>query len=285
MVKKTRKLDELKSSPSNFLRKFRRKNSVGEFFLYVLIIFALHSVLENNFADAVRSFCTSIAVYADKFAENLQSDIDHIRWTIFGDAGEIIANLKRENLKLQHKIDELTHLERENDELRQMLSLKNDVGSDVHVARVLRSFSNDYVRSFVLDVGAIDGVSLDDVVVNVNGLVGRIVEVDQNWSKVMLITDTNSNVPVKIGNDMVNAIVSGDNTSTLKVSMIYEDNSIDEGDIAETSGYGNVFRDKIPVGKIIKEEDGSYYVAPFVNFNKTTYVSILKKNRFKSRLD
>ncbi|MDR3179764.1 MAG: rod shape-determining protein MreC [Holosporaceae bacterium] len=279
MVKKKQKLNEFKGNPSSFLRKFKRKNSLVEFFLYVLIVGALHSVSGNRLTNQMQNFFMSVVVCVNQITNSLADGITGFHLAISGETNAIIADLKKENLKLQRKIDELTCLERGNDELRSLLSLKEHVGNNVCVARVLRSFSNDYMRSFIVEAGAAEGVSLDDVVVNANGLVGRIVEVDQNWSKVMLITDTNSNVPVKIGEDMVNAIVSGDNTNTLKISMIYEDISINEEDIAETSGYGNIFRDRIPVGKIIKEEDGSYYVVPFVNFNKTTYVSILKKNK------
>ncbi|MDR2724017.1 MAG: rod shape-determining protein MreC [Holosporaceae bacterium] len=277
MVKKTKKLNEFKSSPSNFLRKFKRKNSLVEFFLYMLIIWALHSVFCSKLANMMQIFFTSLVAYVDKITKNLDGGITAVQLAISGETNAIITDLKKENLKLQNKINELIYLGKENDELRCMLSMKEYVQGNICVARVLRSFSNDYVRSFIVEAGLSDGVSLDDVVVNANGLVGRIVEVGQNWSKVMLITDTNSNVPVKIGEGMINAIVSGDNTNTLKISMIYEDISISEEDVVETSGYGNVFRDKIPVGKIMEEEDGSYYVVPFVNFNETTYVSILKK--------
>jgi rod shape-determining protein MreC len=122
-----------------------------------------------------------------------------------------------------------------------------------------------------------DKVSVDDVVLNTDGLVGRIVEAHDDWSKIMLITDVNSNVPVKIGEQRINARASGDNTKTLKLSMIHEDDLPENGDLVETSEYGNVFRDKIRVGKI-ESHGETLRIVPDVNFNFVEYVGVLTKS-------
>ncbi|GHU12214.1 cell shape-determining protein MreC [Alphaproteobacteria bacterium] len=315
MARKARKLDEFKGSPSGFWGKFRKKISAKKLLAYVAFIFLLHSVFFGSFVAIARNLFISSAVFFDKISYCIVDGVRGVVYALSNDTYGIIFGLKKENLKLKNEVEQLANLKIENDELRKMLSMKERIDCDVCIARVLRSFSNDYVRSFILDLGESDGISLDDVVINNDGLIGRIVEVDQNWSKVMLITDTNSNVPVRASVTLapftasrssetyvsdiltdgaastgvnasaactvtlVNAIAAGDNTNTLKIPMVYEDVSLKNGDIVETSGYGNVFHDRIPVGKVVEEENGTFCIVPFADFNAAEYVGVLKKNK------
>ncbi|GHU17601.1 cell shape-determining protein MreC [Alphaproteobacteria bacterium] len=301
-MKKTKKLGEFNVNPSSFLGKFRKRNPIQKLLGFAFLIFVLHSAFLGNSVSIVRNLFTSVVVFFDKISYSIVDGVYDFGYALSHSPRKIISDLKKENLTLKNKVDQLANLKTENDELRKMLSMKERADCSICIARVLRSFSNDYIRSFVLDLGESDGISLEDVVINNDGLIGRIVEVDKNWSKVMLITDTNSNIPVAVCAtpaqmasppivdasvaDTVtlgtpartNAIAAGDNTSTLKVARIYEDVSIKNGDIVETSGYGGVFNDKIAVGKIV-EENGVCRIVPFADFSAIEYVGVLKKSK------
>jgi rod shape-determining protein MreC len=168
----------------------------------------------------------------------------------------------------------LKNLRRENDELKKLLQIKESAISTVTVARIVGVFSNDFTQSFTLNVGERDGVAVNDVVKNSEGLVGRIIETYDDWSRVLLITDINSCVPVKIGEQQVNAIMTGGNSNKLYISTIHEDIPISEGDVIETSGYG--IPEGISVGKIVKN-GGKFMVQSFVNFSALKYAIVLKK--------
>ena len=127
----------------------------------------------------------------------------------------------------------------------------------------------------MLNVGSSSGVETDDVVRNRDGFIGRISEVHETWCCVLAITDTNSKIPVKIGKEQINAILSGDNSRMLSVSMKNEDISLKDGDIAETAYFENPICNQIPVGKVI-ENGGTFFIEPFVDFNSLQYVCILK---------
>ncbi|GHT91308.1 cell shape-determining protein MreC [Alphaproteobacteria bacterium] len=318
-MKKIKKLDEFNVNPSSFLGRFRRRNPLQRLLVYALVTFVLHSTFFREPVAIARNLFTSVVVFFDKVTYCIVDGVYDFGYALSHSPRKIISDLKKENLTFKNKLEQLSNLKTENDELRKMLSMKERVNCNVSIARVLRSFSNDYIRSFVLDLGEADGISLEDVVISNDGLIGRIVEVDKNWSKVMLITDTNSNIPVAVraasvtldpitlaeaastlptvlaypavgseaenGSSVTlatvertNAIAAGDNTNTLKIVRVYEDVSIKNGDIVETSGYGGVFNDKIAVGKIV-EENGVYCVVPFADFCATEYVGVLKKNK------
>ena len=89
------------------------------------------------------------------------------------------------------------------------------------------------------------------------------------------LIDTNSKIPVKIGKEQINAILSGDNSRMLSVSMKNEDTSLKDGDIAETAYFENPICNQIPVGKVI-ESHGTFFIKPFVDFCSLQYVCILK---------
>jgi rod shape-determining protein MreC len=226
--------------------------------------------------DEIKFFTTSAMVTLNRMCESVYSGASNLLYFISHDVDKTIMELHKENLRLSHEIKNLNHLKTENEELRKFLSMKAMPEYSVVVAKIISVFSNDYARSCVLDVGTNEGISVDDMVQNHDGLVGRISEVHDTWCRALLITDTNSNLPVKIGNDQINAIASGDNSNILHISMTHEDLSVKDGDIVVTSGFGNVFCDNVPVGTVV-EKKGEFSIVPFVNFNSLKYASILNK--------
>jgi rod shape-determining protein MreC len=186
----------------------------------------------------------------------------------------VLISLRGENIRLQEEVENLKRLESENEKLRELLALKEKQNFSVVVAEVVSMFSNDFVQSCVVNVGKADGVSLNDAVKNSEGLAGRIIEVNDSWSKVLLVTDVNSSIPVKIGERQINAIATGDNSGMLFVSAVQEDAPITEGDDVKTSGYG--INEDIPVGKIVGNSKKPA-IKPWVDFNSLKYVMVIKK--------
>lgn len=259
-----------------FFRRFKKKKPKFQLFVCFLIIMILHIIGFQRIFDNAKFCVTSAEIYINRTINNACGKLLNFWYFISYDIDKTILKLHKENIKLLTEIENLNHLKFENEELRKLLSMKNVLNQNVIVAKVINVFSNDYARSCLLDVGADDGIAVDDIVRNQDGLVGRISEVSTDWSRVLLITDTNSNIPIKIGNEHINAIAAGDNSNVIRISIKHEDIDIKNNDIAETSGFGNVFCEKIPVGKII-EKNKIFSIIPYVNFNSLNYVSILKK--------
>jgi rod shape-determining protein MreC len=182
--------------------------------------------------------------------------------------------LHNKNVELSEEIENLKNLRQENDELRKLLLLKKSMDTTAIAARVVSIFSNDFTQSFIINVGKTDGVTIDDVVKSSDGLIGKIIEVYDDWSRVLSITDINSCIPVKVGERQVNAIMAGYNSNKLLISAVHEDVPINEGDLVRTSGYG--IHENIFVGKIVKN-DKKFMVQSSVDFSSLRYVIVLKK--------
>lgn len=160
-----------------------------------------------------------------------------------------IDELTIENIKLQQDRYELTNL-RELYDLDTQYDEYNKVG-----ARVIAKDTGNWFHSFVIDKGSEDGLSIDMNVMAGSGLVGRIVSVGPNWSKVMSIIADNSNTSGMVLSTSDNLIVSGD-------LELYEDGVISfeklvdnadrvvEGDKIVTSNVNNKYLPGILIGYI-----------------------------------
>ena len=199
---------------------------------------------------------------------------ENIKCNFSQDVGKKLFELQCENVMLKLKANRIESVISENNKLKSMLQIKNRSNDDIIFAKVVTVFDN-FAKSALINVGKSQKVEADDFAYNETGIIGRIVEVSENWSKILLIIDANSNIPAKISG--ANIILSGDNSELLKINFL--DETIKENAIAETSSYGNVFKEGIAIGKVVKNND-EFFVKPFVNFNDLKYVCIGKCNKF-----
>jgi rod shape-determining protein MreC len=192
---------------------------------------------------------------------------------------QINANLLVENFRLRE-------VERENQQLREMLNFaETRPGLELRgaqiVARVIGQESNNFLDYIMLDLGARHGVDVGMPVVTPQGLVGRISEVTDTTSKVLLITDPSSAVNAILQNSRVNGVVRGDPSGTLVMDYIPQGVLFSVGEIVLTSGLGGNFPKGIPIGQVvdIKQRDIDVFqraiVQPTVDFSSLELVMVV----------
>ncbi|MEZ5919090.1 MAG: rod shape-determining protein MreC [Alphaproteobacteria bacterium] len=108
-----------------------------------------------------------------------------------------------------------------------------------------------------------------------DGLIGRIIEAGQKTSRILLLTDMNSRVPVLVENTSQHAILAGDNGPYAKLLLVSTDSEITEGSRIVTSGHGGLFPKGLPVGMAVKTADERIVVQPYADFNRIVYVRII----------
>jgi len=138
-----------------------------------------------------------------------------------------------------------------------------------------------------INVGAGDGVELDDPVVAGEGLIGRVAEVTSGNAQVQLITDPRSSVSVKLLPDGPQGIVEPEvgNPDDLRLDFISADDDIAEGQILVTAGWSNgeissVYPYGIPIGEVTQttlgdEDFQRITVSPFADMRSLQYVQVL----------
>ena len=262
----------------SLFRKLNKKQVVADILIIFVLLFALHLNFSEKIIADIRSWIISTDVWIYNTAGKVREVTSNFKYFLSENIDQVIYDLRNENARLVGENQKLENLKIENEELRKLLGLPKNENYISVVGKVVTIFSNDYMRSCVINVGSEKGIRNNDMVRNYDGLIGRIIETDENWSRVLLIIDPNSNIPAKIGDEKVNAIISGNNSKKLYISMIHEDTSVHDNDFVETSSYGENFCEKIPIGTLIKK-DNETFIVPFVDFNNLNYVEIIGKRK------
>lgn len=165
-------------------------------------------------------------------------------------AGRQNAELREEVELARVKLAEAEAIKQENAELRDMLGVQDVMTEQpVAVGRLIGSSSSSVRRFAFLNVGRRDGVTTGMPVRAPKGLVGRVVETGYASSRILLLTDQNSVVPVRRATDDLIAFAEGNADGTLRIRPINVGmNTIKEGDVFVTSGAGGLFQPGIAVG-------------------------------------
>jgi rod shape-determining protein MreC len=137
---------------------------------------------------------------------------------------------------------------------------------------VIGDSGSAYVRTKLLDAGARDGVAKGQAAITNDGLVGRVVEVGERSSRLLLVTDLNSRIPVVVEATRQRAILAGDNTETAYLALLAQNARIEIGARIVTSGHGGLLPPGLPIGKVSAVGDGENRVQPLVDFSLLEYV-------------
>jgi rod shape-determining protein MreC len=211
-----------------------------------------------------------------------------VRWTesgISGVRGYFFAisenrRLHAENIELQRWRDAALALKNENDRLRAVLSLKTDPPVPMVTGHAVSDSRGPFSNSRLINVGREMGVQIGNPVMSENGLVGRIVGVTDGASRVLLVTDIASKVPVMINRTNARAILTGDGGPNPKLMYMRGVNPIKAGDLLVTSGDGGVFPRGLPVGVAMKGLDGTWRVQLSSDYAPIDFVRVLKFQDF-----
>lgn len=198
--------------------------------------------------------------------------------TSFTDLQTENARLLAENEKLKEWYQTALLLEAENESLRELLNVKTESAYETITARVLADSGNAFVKSILVSAGRADGVEKNQAVLTGEGVVGRIIDAGEQTSRILLITDINSRVPVLVEDIRQHAILGGTNEGFLRLLHLPPDLEILSGARIVTSGHGGLFPPGLAVGRVEYNEDGARIVKPFVDFNRIVHVRIVDKS-------
>ena len=184
-------------------------------------------------------------------------------------------NLKNELQDMRKWREAAIQLEQKNAKLRALNNLKVNPRLDWVSGEVIADSGSPYSSSALLNVGIEDGIIDGSAVVDGLGLVGRISGVEDQISRIILLSDTKSYVPVIIEPNNQEAIVRGDNSSAPLVDFIRGVEKIQPGFRIYTSGTGGVFPSGILIGKVVLSSDKKIRVKLSANINKLDYLRVL----------
>ena len=173
------------------------------------------------------------------------------------DQVQAYISLRDENAVLRARVDRLLHwqaaalrLEAENTELRELLNVAADPRLHFVSARVIGDQGGAFVRSVLVNAGIHEGVQRGQGAIAGAGLAGRVAQVGERSSRVLLLNDMNSRVPVLVGKGRHRAVMAGDNTDYPGLLYLGPRVQVMAGDRVVTSGHGGVLPPGLPVGVV-----------------------------------
>ena len=166
------------------------------------------------------------------------------------------AAMRRELEQNRIEILEARALKQENERLKRLLKLDEDVPDSIAMARLISSTASSSRRIATLGVGSNSGLEPGQPVRSPEGLVGRILETGPTTARVLLVSDGKNVTPVQRASDSLPAFATGRGDGTVDIQPInIGSNPFKGGDLLITSGSGGLYSPGIPVAVVIRKTE------------------------------
>ncbi|MFL2814031.1 MAG: rod shape-determining protein MreC [Candidatus Puniceispirillales bacterium] len=184
-------------------------------------------------------------------------------------------NLYLENMKLK-KYEILSNMyESENLLLKNQLNLVPQNIPNFITARAISAPGNIFAHSLLINSGRSVGIEKGNAVMFNGMFIGQIVSVGNNSSRVLLISDVNSMIPVVVSNNRIPSILIGENLILPSLKFLPNNVKLNQGSIVQTSGHGGLLPAGLPIGTVVKHSSEKNYVKPLIDLNLIDYLQVL----------
>ena len=261
---------------------FLKKSTQQKFSLLTLVFFSLFIIILSSLDLKVIKFSKAVIneiVYRSSFIVSVPENLIKNTFTLTKDYTTFFKRYKKneielERLKSSYVSNEIT--EYENRELKELI---NDYvsSSDKILAKIIVDHDSPFLKSIIINKGSKDNIKIGTNVYDQSYLVGRVIEVNYKTSRVLLLSDLNSNVPVTIAPQNIQAIVTGNGEDKGQIKYIksgFSDQLVDDS-IIYTSGTGAIFKSGVPIGKLQSFGESAvneYEVEFYSDFSQLKYV-------------
>jgi len=258
---------------------FLTKGSKQKFSLFALIVLSIIFLsvekIETKPLKYFRAFVKDViyrgAMVVSTPSKSINNFSDFIKQHVH--LYDDYRKLKEENNELKNKISKKNFLELENNQLRKLIEEQVSSTSNFTSARVMLDKQSPYLNSFIINVGSNKNIKNGMAAMDGKNFIGRIVDVNFFSSRVLLISDLNSKIPVMIEPSANHAILSGHGDSKPTLEYLPKNHNIQDGDKVYTSGKEGIFSPGIPIGEV-KIEDDITKVLLFSDLSQITFINI-----------
>ena len=258
---------------------FLRKETKQRFSLFLLVIASLvllfFDSLESKPISFVRSFVKDTIYRGSLITSSPIKGAKYVTTKVSGHLKlfQKYSKLQEDYSQLKNEISKSEFLELENTQLRKLVDEQIESNSNLTSSRVMLDKQSPYLNSYVLNSGSNKKIKKGMAVLDGKNFIGRIVDVNFFSSRVLLVTDLNSKIPVVIQPSGHHAILSGHNIKEPTLEYLPEDHKISNKDKVYTSGKEGIFSPGIPIGEAKVNVD-KVSVLLFSDLTQITFVNI-----------
>ncbi len=269
-------------------RVFGNKIVIISLVIVLLLVLVTVTAGENSKLSVVRNIIT---VPLSPLQKGIVAIGDKIKDTVnfFRDSRTAIAEneeLREQVRQMESELDKVYRLQKENENLKKLLSFKEQFTQETVGCNIISKDSGILFEIFTIDRGSKDGISVNDPVLNADGLVGRVSRVDLLSSKVVSIIDTESSVSARLSKSRDLVILRGDaelrTEGLCRLDYVPPDVEISVGDKVETSGMSSLYPKGVIIGEIVQviKNEGQFdyhaIIKPAVDFKRLEEVVVIK---------
>ncbi|WP_210526228.1 rod shape-determining protein MreC [Rubellimicrobium arenae] len=200
--------------------------------------------------------------------------------------------IHEQNLELRRELQQMTvwreaalRLEQENAKLRDLNNVSLDPALTYITGTVMADSGSPFRQSVLLNVGGRDGIIDGWPTMDGMGLVGRISGVGEKTSRVILLTDTSSRIPVTVEPSEQKAILTGDNSFYPLLDFVENRDAVRPGDRVVTAGDGALFPAGLLVGRVAQGTDGRLRLRLAADYEQLEFVRVLRSPLVESIAD
>lgn len=193
--------------------------------------------------------------------------------------------LREQVAQLEAERDAVVALRNLNTRYEALLGIRVEPEVPLVTARSVSEARGPFRRARLIDVGSNRGVQIGNPVINEHGLVGRITGVSGSVSRVLLVTDVASQVPVLVGRTDARAIMRGDGSGNPRLEFVRGEGSIEVGDRILSSGDGGLVPRGLPIGVAARGIDGTWRVKLFSDRGAIDFVRVMLFQSFAQLAD
>ncbi len=261
---------------------FLKKSTQQKFSLLTLVFISIFTILLSSLDfKIIRIIKVGIneVVYRSSFVVSIPENFLKNAFIEIVDYSTFYNKYKKSNdeLKLLRSGNvENEIIQNENKELKELI---NDYisSSDKLLAKIIVDHNSPFLKSIIINKGSKDGIKIGTNIYDQSYLVGRVIEVNYKTSRVLLLSDLNSNVPATIAPQNIQAIITGTGNNHGQIKYIKDglSDKFSEESIVYTSGTGAIFKSGVPIGtlKIFeKDKKTGFNVEFYSDFSQLKYV-------------
>ena len=258
---------------------FLKRGAQQKFSLFALIVFSIILIFIDTIETKPLNYLRSVikdTIYRGSvivsspsrgFKITVNAVQDHIN--LYSEYNQ----LKEENVQLKDQVYDPNFLIFENKQLRKLLDEQTASSINLVSSRVMLDKKSPYLNSFVISGGSNRKIKKGMAVLDGKNFIGRIVDVNFFSSRILLVSDLNSKIPVVIEPTGYHAILSGTGKAKPILEFLPENHTVQSGNKVYTSGKEGIFSPGIPIGEVSMDNE-KILVSLFSDLSQITFVNI-----------
>ena len=269
---------------SAFLKKGnKQKFSLLALIIASLVLLSLESI-NSKTLNFVRSAIKDV-IYRTSFIASIPGNTISPMFITVQSHFKIYEENKLLKLKIQQLKDQrkqVAYLKIENDKLKKVIDDTDIYNYESIISKVLVDKESPFLKSVILNKGFNSGLKKGMPVLKGPYFVGRITEVNYLSSRVLLISDLNSKIPVLIEPMGYQAIMSGTGDDLALLDFLPKNHQLEVGNLVYTSGTGGIFFEGIPIGRVELIEE-KFHVKFFSDLSQLYLINVITSEPMRGK--